>query len=116
MYKQKGYIVGFSEYLGEVKELDGSVRVDNGGVGWYLGGASKRYGEIIIECPADKNYFVPAHDNGCGLFSDITVRHMKSSGINNPIPFPMITNAFDISKINAQEKVQFDGLRQLDMQ
>lgn len=116
LYKQKGYIIGFSEYLGEVIEPDGSKRIDNGGIDWYLGGAAKRYGDIIIECPADKEYFQPNYDNGFGLSNDITVRHMKSSGIQKPIPFSMITNVFDLQQIKAQEKENFDRLRQQEME
>lgn len=102
--KKQGYITGFSEYLGEVKDADGQIRIDNGGVDWYLGGAGKRYGDIIIECPADKRYFQPNHDNGFGLSGDLEVRHMKSSGKQNPIPFSMITNVFDLQQIRAQEQ------------
>lgn len=104
LYKKEGFITGFSEYLGEVKDADGQVRIDNGGVDWYLGGAGKRYGDIIIECPADKRYFQPNYDNGFGLSGDLEVRHMKSSGKQNPIPFSMITNIFDLRQIKTQEK------------
>ena len=104
IYKQQGFITGFNEYLGEVKDADGNIRIDNGGVDWYLGGAGQRYGDIIIECPADKRYFQPNHDNGFGLSGDINVRHMKSSGKQNPVPFSMITNVFDLRQIKAKEQ------------
>lgn len=104
IYKKQGFITGFNEYLGEVKEADGQIRIDNGGVDWYLGGAGQRYGDIIIECPADKKYFQPNHDNGFGLSGDLEVRHMKSSGKQNPVPFSMVTNVFDLQQIRAKEQ------------
>ena len=60
-------------------------------------GVSFRYGNIIIECPADKEYFQPAFDFGSGMAIDPTVRQMKSSGYKKPVPFSMITKIIDIS-------------------
>ena len=100
IYKEKGYIVGYDndkEYQEFVDE-DGSSWNNNAGVDWYLGGYAK-YGTIIIECPAYKDYFVPAFDGGNHMTSDITVKHMKSSPEQNPIPFSKITRVFDLSKI-----------------
>lgn len=82
---------------------------NNGGVDWYLGGACLRYGgsdKIIIECPADKSFFVPTIDNGLGEISDPTIRHLKSSSKNNPIPIEMITTIFDLKNnlINFKQK------------
>lgn len=90
-YLELGYIYGNSkddEYI-EYEE-DGKIYNNNMGVDWYLGGVSLRYGSVIIECPAYKEYFVPAYDNGCHLSFDPTVRHMKSSGYRNPVPFDII--------------------------
>ncbi len=106
IYKKSGYIFGFDEYLGDIIEPDGRIKATNGGVDWYLGGFSKRYGSIVLECPADKRYFVPAHDNGCDLTFDVQIRHMKSSGKKNPVPFSMITNIFDLAKIKEQEQLK----------
>lgn len=80
---------------------------NNQGIDWYLGGAMPgKYGDIIIECPADKRYFTPARDGGYGMSNDIFVRHMKSSPNNNPIPFSMITNIFDNRKIIEEENLE----------
>lgn len=60
-----------------------------------------KYGDVILECPAYKEYFVPAMDNGCGMANDPTIRHMKSSGYKKPILMSMITNI--LSKEEMQE-------------
>ena len=104
IYKEKGYIVGYDndkEYQEFVDE-DGSSWNNNAGVDWYLGGYAK-YGTIIIECPAYKDYFVPAVDGGNHMTSDITVKHMKSSPEQNPIPFSKITRVFDLDQIKVDE-------------
>lgn len=107
IYKEYGYIID------ERKEeyIEG---INNQGVDWYLGGAcpGRTYGCIIIECPADKKYFMPAKDNGLGMANDLSVRHMKSSPNNNPVPLDMITNVFDYRKILEKQKQQFDTIRQ----
>ncbi len=65
LYQEKGFIVGngtddeYQEYV-----EDGKTYNNNRGVDWYLGGVALKYGDIILECPADKEYFVPADDNG----------------------------------------------------
>ena len=90
-YQELGYIYGLSkndEYI--VYEEDGKLYNNGGGVDWYLGGVSLRYGNVIIECPALKEYFMPAYDNGCHLSYDPTVRHMKSSGYKNPVPMELV--------------------------
>ena len=98
-YQEYGYIVGndredeYVEYIKDVK-----IYNNNRGVDWYLGGAAPGYGEIILECPAYKEYFIPAYDNGSGMALDPLVRHMKSSGAKNPVPLSMITNIFYIQK------------------
>lgn len=72
-------------------------------------------GFIIIECPADKKYFVHTKDSGYGMSNDIYVRHMKSSPQKNPILFSMITNVFDYRKIMQEKKTKFDLIRQQKM-
>ena len=107
IYKKQGFIYGYGsddEYQEYVE--NGKVFNNNKGVDWYLGGVSLKYGnydKIVIECPADKAYFTPAFDNGCRLSADPTVRHLKSSGMKNPIPITMLTNVFDIRKIQEQQ-------------
>lgn len=64
--------------------------VNNKGVDWYLGGVCLRYGDVIIECPAYREYFVFARDYGCHMAFDPYVRHMKSSGYRNPVPMSLI--------------------------
>ena len=63
---------------------------NNKGVNWYLGGACPKYGEVILECPAYKEYFIPTKDNGCGMACNPRVRHMKSSGYKKPVPISLI--------------------------
>jgi hypothetical protein len=93
LYKKAGFI--FDERKKEYIE-----GLNNQGIDWYLGGICPyNYGNIIIECPADKKYFVPAIDNGIGMSNDISIRHMKSSPTQNPIPISMISNIFDYNKI-----------------
>lgn len=121
IYKEKGFIVGTGEddeY--QEKIVDGNIYNNNKGVDWYLGGAEPRYGEIVLECPADKEYFVPANDNGCGMSYDPTVRFLKSSGAKKPIPVSMITNVFDVSNLKEQQesqnKEEFMKIREMDRQ
>lgn len=86
-YMHQGFVgnpnkVDFEEYP------DGTS--NNGGVDWYLGGASTRYGNVIIEAPADKKYFVTSRDGGNGMSSDPTIKHIKSSNGENAVPFSAI--------------------------
>lgn len=90
-YIEAGFIYGIDkddEYL-EYTE-NGQHFNNNKGVDWYLGGVSLRYGNVIIECPASRKYFIPAYDNGCHLSANPKVRHMKSSGYKNPVPMNMV--------------------------
>ncbi len=107
-YISTGFINGISdndEY--EEKIEDGKVFNNNKGVDWYLGGASLKYGEIILECPAYKDYFVLAYDNGTRMARNPLVRHIKSSGIKNPIPLNLITNIFINTKdINLLKEIK----------
>lgn len=98
LYKQYGYVK-------DKRRTEFQAGINNQGIDWYLGGAApgNLYGNIVIECPADKQYFQPANDNGCTMTLDSSVRHMKSSPQENPIPITMITNVFDYSKIKEQE-------------
>lgn len=121
LYKKEGFIYGtnpndeYQEY-----EENGKIFNNNRGVDWYLGGVSLKYGEIILECPADKEYFTPAYDNGSGMSFDPTVRFLKSSGAKKPIPITMLTNVFDARKIKEQQAKQdtenFMKMRELDQQ
>ena len=120
LYRNSGFISdnrpNTKEYMESVDE-NGKAFNNNSGIDWFLGGAAPggEYGMIVIECPADMNYFQPAFDNGCDLTIDPTVRHMKSSPQNNPIPFSMITNVFDYKKIMQEQKEKFDLIRQQEM-
>ncbi len=106
-YKKQGFIYGISpddEY--QEFEENGKVFNNNKGVNWYLGGVVLKYGDIILECPADKEYFTPAYDNGCGMSFDPTVRFLKSSGMRKPIPITMLTKVFDVREIKEQQAEQ----------
>lgn len=90
-YIELGFVYGVDsndEYI--EYEKNGTVYNNNRGVDWYLGGASFRYGNVVIECPAYKEYFTLAYDNGCHLSYDPMVRHIKSSGYKNPVPVSLI--------------------------
>lgn len=90
-YLELGFVYGTSEDDEYIEYMEnGQYFNNNRGVDWYLGGVSLRYGDVIIECPASKEYFVPARDNGCHLSADPSVRHMKSSGYKNPVPMSMV--------------------------
>lgn len=99
-YIKSGMIMGngeddeYQEY-----EENGKVYNNNKGVDWYLGGACLRYGDVLLECPADKEYFTLAYDNGAGMSIDPSVRFIKSSGTKNPIPFSMITKVVDLKTL-----------------
>lgn len=90
-YLETGYIYGVNED-DEYEEIliDGKLFNNNKGVDWFLGGVCLKYGEVIIECPALKEYFVPAYDNGTHLSFDPLVRHMKSSGYKNAVPMSLV--------------------------
>ncbi len=121
IYIEKGMIIGTGtddEYL--EYEQDGKIYNNNKGVDWYLGGAELKYGDIVLECPADKEYFIPAFDNGCGMSFDPTVRFLKPSGAKRPIPISMITRVFSVKQIkernNQLNMEEFLKLRELDRQ
>lgn len=85
-YTAAGSVISQGEGKGsEYVEGDG-----NGGVDWYLGAVARKYGEHVIEAPADPDYFVPADQNGHAMAKDPTVRHMKSSGRANPVPMDRV--------------------------
>lgn len=67
---------------------------NNGGIDWYLGGASTKYGNVVLECPAKPEYFTLASDYGSGMAQNPLVRHIKSSSQNNTIPFDNVSNIF----------------------
>lgn len=120
-YLDAGFVLGEranDEYREYVE--DGKTFNNNSGVDWFLGGVALKYGEIILECPADKEYFVPAFDNGTHLSFDPNVRHFKSSGTKKPIPMTMITHVFDAKELKAQHDKenleQFLKVRELDRQ
>ena len=95
-YLKQGYIGGKGREYEEFIDENGKISTNNSGVDWYLGGYSKKYGNIVIECLADKNYFITAYDGGNHMSRDPNVKHMKSSPKNNPIPVSKITNIFDL--------------------
>lgn len=117
IYREKGMIIGTGtddEYL--EYEQDGKIYNNNKGVDWYLGGAELKYGDIVLECPAAKEYFTPAFDNGCGMSFDPTVRFLKSSGSENPIPIDMITRVFDVKNLKENNFQEYIKAKQLDKQ
>lgn len=79
---------GFIQNLGASKDS----------IDWYLGGAAKKYGRYVIECPAYKEYFMIRSDEGEGFGNRMArnpnVVHIVSFN-NNPIPLSLITNIFD---------------------
>ena len=90
LHEKSGWIEGppgDKEY--EETVVDGVTYSNNAGIDWYLGGACRRYGKVIIEVPALKKYFTPASDGGNALPRDPTVKHIKSSPHLNPIPFKL---------------------------
>lgn len=119
MYKANGMIIGLEEN-DEYQEYEenGIIRNNNKGINWYLGGAALKYGDVVLECPANKEYFVPAYDNGCGMAFDPTIRFLKSSGSKNPIPINMITRVFDVKKLkekNFRENIKVEQLDKKDL-
>lgn len=122
IYIKTGKIFGTSEDDEYIEWEENGVKYNNNrGVDWYLGGACLKYGNVIIECPADKNYFQPAFDNGNRLSADPTVKFMKSSGFKNPVPTSMITKAFKIikerdKKATTEQIHEFQLARIQDMQ
>ncbi len=88
IYLKSGYIYGHNST--DEYEENGKTYNNNKGVDWYLGGASLKYGTILLECPAYKEYFTPSYDFGCHLAFNPNVRHMKSSGYKNPVPLELV--------------------------
>ena len=115
IYKEKGFIIGTGiddEYEEHIE--NGQTINNNKGVDWYLGGVDLKYGAIIIECPADKEYFTPAFDNGNGMSYDPSVRFLKSSGAKKPIPMTMITNVFDARELKQQnDKTNLESFKKV---
>lgn len=117
MYKANGVIMGIEEN-DEYQEYEenGIIRNNNKGINWYLGGVALKYGDVVLECPADKEYFTPAYDNGCGMSFDPTIRFLKSSGGKNPIPINMITRVFDVKMLKEMKKQELAKTKELDKQ
>lgn len=84
-YMESGAVVGQGED-DEFHEGEG-----NKGVDWYLGGIATKYGDIILEMPADPTFAMPSIDYGSSLAKDPMVRHMKTSGTHNPVPMEHVT-------------------------
>lgn len=69
-----------------------------GGVSWYLGAVALGYGaknartseNFVLETPATPELFAPANDFGNGLAMDPLIKHMKSSGADNPVPMSAV--------------------------
>lgn len=117
MYKANGVIMGIEEN-DEYQEYEenGIISNNNKGINWYLGGVALKYGDVVLECPADKEYFTPAYDNGCGMSFDPTIRFLKSSGGKNPIPINMITRVFDVKMLKEMKKQELAKTKELDKQ
>ncbi len=84
---------------GEHEKPDVWKEGDNRGVDWYLGGVAPKYGEYIIEAPANPDKFTIAdlHDNSI-LSSDLSVRHIKSEGGTNNSVDLSDTNLYKLNK------------------
>lgn len=100
LYLESGYVFSYEGDEYKEYEEDGKIYNNNKGVDWYLGGAGLRYGDYIIECPAYKEYFTLAYDNGTRLSFDPSVRLIKSSGALKPVPISLITNIIDLKELN----------------
>lgn len=91
---------------------------NNGGVDWYLGGAAaatRKYGDrqdniVVLECPADKDYFSLTVDNGNGMVIDPRIRHIKSSSREHPVPMNKITRVFYIDHSGQTETLDNVGI------
>ena len=59
-------------------------------VSWYLGGTATRYGKVIIEAPADPNYFKLNSDYGGFMSGNPKVRHALSSN-TEPVAFDEVS-------------------------
>lgn len=82
---------------------NGDQHASNGGIDWYLGGYSKRYGGkqgtvVILETPAAADKFQLAQDNGTRMVLDPTIRHIKSSSQANPVELAELTGAWKWDK------------------
>ena len=112
VYINNGFVIGTSDSDEYVEyEQDGKIYNNNKGVDWYLGGVAFKYGNIILECPADKRFFVPAYDYGTRLAAHGRVRHMKSSGYANPVPMDMINVLYYNKDKNQIEKFEISNKR-----
>jgi hypothetical protein len=94
VYEEAGAVVGFGDH-------DEYEPGNNKGVDWFLGGVAVsasgilKYGDMVLETPADPAFFQPAHEQGSNLAIDPGVRHMKSSGSANPVPMDLVKVAHD---------------------
>lgn len=87
---------------------------NNGGVDWYLGGAAagtRKYGGregkiVVLECPAEKEYFTLTTDNGNGMVVNPRIRHIKSSSQEHPVPMEMITRVFFVDHSNGETETK----------
>lgn len=117
MYKENGMIIGMEDNDEYYEFEENGIKYNNNkGINWYLGGVALKYGDIVLECPADKRYFIPAFDNGCTMSFDPTVRFLKSSGSKNPIPIHMITRVFDVRNLKEKNFQEYIKAKQLDKQ
>lgn len=84
---------------GEHEQPDVWTEGGNSGVDWYLGGVAPKYGEYIIEAPANPDKFTIAdlHDNSV-MSSDLSVRHIKSEGGTNNSVDLSDTNLYKLNK------------------
>ena len=87
-YRESGFVDNNID-LKTLERKDGRKvkgRIDT--VDWYLGATTSRYGDILIEAPANPDYFVPVETPGKqgNMLTDPDAIHMHSSGIVDPIP------------------------------
>ena len=99
-YQETGLIISEDEGLPYAEG-------NNGGIDWYLGGVAPKYGngEVILEAPADTDYFQPAGHMGTSLAKDPKVRHFKSYPNLNPDTMASAREKpVHISFVNAYQK------------
>ncbi|MCR4311638.1 MAG: hypothetical protein NUV54_03700, partial [Candidatus Taylorbacteria bacterium] len=86
---------------------------NNAGVDWYLGGFASKYGDYILEAKAKKDKFEVLPP---GMSSDPLVRHLKSKGGKNGVPFSDIERVFQLEREGEEgEKRPSISARKIDI-